>query len=40
MADPNRYSGKPPKRGCGVWILIALAVALALLAGWFSGFLG
>ncbi|MDP9812643.1 hypothetical protein J2W42_005513 [Rhizobium tibeticum] len=40
MADPDRYSGKPPKRGLGVWILVVMAVALALFAGWFSGYLG
>ena len=40
MADPDRYSGRPPKRGRGVWIVILMVAALALLAGGFSGFLG
>ena len=40
MADPDRYSGRPPKHGRGVFILVVMVAALALLAGWFSGFLG
>lgn len=40
MADPDRYSGRPPKHGRGVWILVLMVAALALFAGWFSGYLG
>lgn len=40
MGDPDRYSGKPPKRGCGVWILIGMAMALALLSALLLGFWG
>jgi hypothetical protein len=39
MSEPGRYSGKPPKRSIGIWILVAMGV-LALLTAWLFGFVG
>jgi hypothetical protein len=36
MSEPERYSGRPPKRGRGVWILIAMVVLALLIARLFG----
>jgi hypothetical protein len=38
MANPDRYSGRPPKHGRGVWILIGMALGGVLLAAGFPAF--